>query len=275
MAESLGASHAHVRRLRRLGRHREDRWEQGACVLEGPDLVSAALEQGHVLEALFVASGSREPFEELIRRAAATATPVFNVDPAVLARVAPAVTPQPLVAIATWPLVALDALAMTGLVLVAHDLRDPGNAGTIIRSADAAGASGVVFSGDSVDPTNPKVLRASAGSIFHLPVAVAPLPATLARARHVGARTWATVVRGGIELRDVPFTSPTVVVIGNESAGLDEATVASCDDALSIAMAGGAESLNAGVAASLIAFTARWWHVDHGDPLAGRSLTEL
>jgi TrmH family RNA methyltransferase len=275
VAASLGASHAHVRRLRRLARHREDRWEQGACVLEGPDLVSAALEHGHVLEALFVASGRRELYAELIQRAAVHATPVFDVDPAVLARVAPAVTPQPLVAIATWPLVALDDVVMSGLVLVVHDLRDPGNAGTIIRSADAAGARGVVFSGDSVDPTNPKVLRASAGSIFHVPVAVAPLAATLARARGAGARTWATVVRGGTELRDVPFTSPTLVVIGNESAGLDAASVASCDDTLSIAMVGRAESLNAGVAASLVAFAAQWWRADHGDPLAGRSLTEL
>jgi TrmH family RNA methyltransferase len=271
----LGASHAYVRRLRRLGRHREDRWEQGACVLEGPDLVSAALAHEHVLEALFVASGRREPFAELIERATAAGTPVFDVAPAVLTRVAPAVTPQTIVAIATWPLVALDAVAMTGLVLVVHDLRDPGNAGTIIRSADAAGANGVVFWCGGGDPTRPEDLRASAGSIFAVPVAVAPFADTLVRARGAGARTWATVVRGGTELRDVPFTSPTVVVIGNESAGLDEATVASCDDALSIAMAGGAESLNAGVAASLVAFTARWWRADHGDPLTGRSLTGL
>ncbi len=275
MAQALGASHAHVRRLRRLGRHREDRWEQRACVLEGPDLVSAALDRGHVLEALFVAGAGRELFTDLIRRVVEGGVPVYDVDAEVLARVAPAVTPQPLVAIATWPLVALEAVTMSGLVLVVHDLRDPGNAGTIIRSADAAGAHGVVFSGNSVDPTNPKVLRASAGSVFHVPVSVAPLATTLDRARRDGARVWATVVSGGTDVRAVSFAGPTVVVIGNESAGLDAATVASCDDALSIVMAGGAESLNAGVAASLIAFVARWGSTDHGGSPAGRSLTEL
>ncbi len=275
MAEALGASHAHVRRLRRLGRHRGDRREQGACVLEGPDLISAARESGHGLEMLFVASGRRESFVALIDDVILSGVPVVEVDPAVLARVAPAVTPQPIVAIASWPLVALDAVALRGLVVVAHDLRDPGNAGTIIRSADAAGATGVVFSGDSVDPTNPKVLRASAGSIFHIPVAVASWADTLARARREGARTWATVVHGATELRDVSFAGTTVVVIGNESAGLDDATVASCDGTLRIAMAGTAESLNAGVAASLIAFAAQWWRDDHGDPVSGRSLTGL
>ena len=111
--------------------------------------------------------------------------------------------------------------------MVLHDLRDPGNVGTIIRSADAAGAAAVVFTGQSVDPFNPKTLRASAGSIFHLPVVVASIDATLAHFSG-DAQLLATVVRGGRSHRDVDLTMPSVVVIGNEADGLDAATIERC-----------------------------------------------
>jgi TrmH family RNA methyltransferase len=142
--------------------------------------------------------------------------------------------------------------------MVLVDIRDPGNAGTLIRSADAAGASGVVFTGHSVDPFNPKTLRASAGSVFHLPVAVIEWDDALASLRARGARVYATVVRGGMSHRDVDFSGPSAVVIGNEALGLAEDVVAQCDEAITIEMAGSSESLNAGVAGSLIAFEALW-----------------
>ena len=116
----------------------------------------------------------------------------------------------------------------------------------------------MVFTGQSVDPFNPKTLRASAGSIFHLPVAVASLTATLEHFERAGARTYATVVRGGVDPRSIDFTAPSVVVIGNEADGLDAAAIEACDERVSIPMAGSSESLNAGVAASLIVFEALW-----------------
>jgi TrmH family RNA methyltransferase len=144
--------------------------------------------------------------------------------------------------------------------LVLHDLRDPGNVGTIIRSADAAGVTAVVLTGQSVDPFNPKTLRASAGSIFHLPVVVTSIEETAAH--FDGEQLLATVVHGGRSYREVDFTNPSVVVIGNESDGLDAATIALCGASISIPMDGKSESLNAGVAASLIVFEALWQRRD-------------
>jgi TrmH family RNA methyltransferase len=155
--------------------------------------------------------------------------------------------------------------------VVLHDLKDPGNVGTIIRSADAAGATAVIVTGQSVDPFNPKTLRASAGSIFHLPVVVASLEATLTQFRD-DAQLLATVVRGGRSHRDVDFTTPSVVVIGNEAVGLDDATIAACDETISIPMDGRSESLNAGVAASLIAFEALFQRRDAAASPSPRSL---
>jgi TrmH family RNA methyltransferase len=142
--------------------------------------------------------------------------------------------------------------------------------GTIIRSADAAGATAVVLSGQSVDPFNPKTLRASAGSIFHLPVVVASIEATLAH--FADTQLLATVVRGGRSYRDVDFTVASVVVIGNEADGLDASTIDRCGQSISIPMEGRSESLNAGVAASLIAFEALWQSRDAAKTPPPRSL---
>src|SRR6202020_334258 len=119
-----------------------------------------------------------------------------------------------------------------------HDVRDPGNAGTLVRSADAAGATAVVFTGHSVDPFNPKTLRATAGSIFHVPVAVAELSEALGSFSERGASTYATVVRGGVDHRSIDYRRTRVVVIGNEAEGLGDEAVALCDARISIAMAG-------------------------------------
>ncbi len=227
-------------------------------MLEGPDLVEAALDGGAEFEAIYVdgAPASRDEWRALTNHAARQGVRVFYLAPGVLERVASATAPQPVLAAVRLPLVELETVPSTGLVLVLHDVRDPGNAGTLVRSADAAGASGVVFTGQSVDPVNPKTLRATAGSIFRVPVACATLEATLASFSARGATSFATVVRGGRSYRDVDFTQPAVVVVGNEADGLDEASVALCDETVSIEMVGEAESLNAGVAGSLILFEA-------------------
>jgi TrmH family RNA methyltransferase len=249
-----------VRRLRRLVQKRSLRWSEGVCVLEGPDLVASALAANSEFEAIYVdhAHASEWLSSELHDLASRHGVRVFSLAPGVLERVADASTPQPILAAVRLPVAEVADIACAGLVLVLHDLRDPGNAGTLIRSADAAGATAVIFTGHSVDPFNPKTLRATAGSIFHLPIAVGPLAATLQSFAERGAVTYATVVRGGVDHREIDYRQATVVVIGNEADGLDEESVARCDGALSIAMAGSSESLNAGVAGSLIAFEAMW-----------------
>lgn len=228
------------------------------CVLEGPDLVHAALESGVEFEAIYLdgAEATTASLADLCARAAKAGVRVFSLEAGVLAKVADAQTPQPVLAAVRFEHLEVEALTVTGLTLVLHDLRDPGNVGTIIRSADAAGAKAVVLTGQSVDPFNPKTLRATAGSAFHLPIVVATLERTLTHFTAGGANTLATVVRGGASFRDVDFSRATLVGIGNEASGLESETVARFSGSISIPMAGATESLNAGVASSLVAFEA-------------------
>jgi TrmH family RNA methyltransferase len=263
-----------VRRLRRLIQKRTLRWSEGVCVIEGPDLVRSALLASIEFEAIYVdADGAKnEAVRAVVSDASTRGVRVFSLAAGVLDRVADAATPQPIVAAVRVPVHELSAIPVEHLVLVLHDVRDPGNAGTLIRSADAAGASGVIFTGTSVDPFNPKTLRATAGSIFHTPVAVASLEDTLASFRTRGATVLATVVRGGTSHRDVDLTKPTLVLIGNEAEGLSDEVIDLCDGSITIAMAGDNESLNAGVAGSLIAFEALWQRQDTKRPPTTPSL---
>jgi RNA methyltransferase, TrmH family len=249
-----------VRRLRRLLQKRTLRWSEGVCVIEGPDLIGAAFRAAIEFEAIYVDGDAIKTAStrDLVTDASKRGVRVFSLAPGVLDRVADAATPQPIMAAIRMPVHELSSVPTTHLVLVLHDVRDPGNAGTLIRSADAAGASGVIFTGTSVDPFNPKTLRATVGSIFHLPVAVASFEDTVATFHSRGATVLATVVRGGTNHRDVDLTKPTLVVIGNEADGLSDEVVALCDESITIEMAGANESLNAGVAGSLVVFEALW-----------------
>jgi TrmH family RNA methyltransferase len=242
------------------------------CVLEGPDLVEAALVSGVEFEAVYVDAAALDvaSINALTQRAGDAGVRVFALEEGVVERIADAQTPQPVLAAVRFEQPDVASVPRAGLVLVLHDLRDPGNVGTIIRSADAAGATAVVLTGQSVDPFNPKTLRASAGSIFHLPVVVASIDETLTH--FTGAQLLATVVRGGRSHREVDFTTPSVVVIGNEADGLDAATIERCGATVSIVMDGRNESLNAGVAASLIAFEALWQRRDAAAAPSPRSL---
>ena len=259
----MGSSHQRVRRLRRLVQKRSLRWSEGVCVLEGPDLVDAALASGVEFEAVYVDAASIEipSIDALTQRAGEAGVRVFALDEGVVERIADAQTPQPVLAAVRFEQRDVTSIPKAGLILVLHDLRDPGNVGTIIRSADAAGATAVILSGQSVDPYNPKTLRASAGSIFHLPVVVASIEKALDYFEG-DAQLLATTVRGGRSHREVDFTITAVVVIGNEAEGLDDATIDRCGQTISIPMDGRSESLNAGVAASLIAFEALWQRRD-------------
>ena len=233
------------------------RWREDACVLEGPDLVEAALAAGAELEALYVdAARADDPrLEALVARARDAGVRAFALAPGVLERVADAVTPQGILAAARLPVATLEAVR-PGTVLVLCDLRDPGNVGTLIRTADATGAAAVVLCGPGVDPTNPKALRASAGSIFHVPVVVAELDDALADLRAKGARVLASVARGGDDPCACDLTGPCALLIGNEATGLTEADVARCDGSLTIPMVGRAESLNAAMAGAMLAYEA-------------------
>jgi len=175
----------------------------------------------------------------------------------VMERVASTVTPQPLLAVVSYrpsPWATLDGAT---LVVACVDVRDPGNLGTVIRTADAAGVDAVVCCDGTVDPTNPKTLRSTAGSLFHVPVVHGGSAAeALAELSARGFTTVATVVRGGTDYVAFDWTRPVALVLGNEAAGLDPALVAELDAGVTVPMAGRAESLNVGVSAAVLCFEA-------------------
>jgi TrmH family RNA methyltransferase len=248
-------------------------------VAEGAELIRTALDVGASVESVYVSpDGGDDPAtQEVCRRALAVGARVFPLAPGVLERVADTVTPQPVLAVlpmladadavreptpdagadATNTAVAPWSPAPGALVVVLVDVRDPGNAGTVLRAADAAGATAVVFAAESVDPYNPKTVRASAGSLFHVPFTVRPDPVGLAAGfATAGFRTLATVVRDGEDYAGLDWSVPTAVFFGNESSGLDPALTARLDGTVAIPMAGRAESLNVGVASAVVAFEA-------------------
>jgi RNA methyltransferase, TrmH family len=233
-------------------------------VAEGAELIRCALEAGMPVESLYVSPAGEDDraAREVCHRASAAGARVFPLAPGVLERVADTVTPQPVLAVvpmlaeppagaAVW------AAAPGALIVVLVDVRDPGNAGTVLRAADASGSTAVVFAGHSVDPYNPKTVRASAGSLFHVPLAVRDDPYTVGEElAAAGFRTLATVVRGGRDYAELDWSVPTAVFLGNESSGLDPDLCTSLSGSLAIPMAGRAESLNVGVAGAVVCFEA-------------------
>jgi RNA methyltransferase, TrmH family len=253
---ALGARHQKVDRLRRLTRRRSVRASERVFVLEGAKLLSEALDARATVEAVFVAPGA-EGTDAVVQRAFDAGARVHLLEPGVLERVGGTVTPQPVVALAPFCDVDLETVAGATLVVVCVDVRDPGNAGTVLRSAEAAGAGAVVFCDGSVDVFNPKTVRASAGSLFHVPVVNGGEPvAVLDRLATAGLRRLGTVARGGTPYDETDLMAPVALVLGNEAHGLPEGLEAHLDDAVTIPMAGRAESLNVGMAAAVVCFEA-------------------
>ena len=189
-------------------------------------------------------------------RATAGDTVWYAVDDAAVADIADAVTPQGIVARCRSVVQTLDALPTDArLVAVGVDVRDPGNAGSIIRAADAAGADAVVFAGDSVDPLNPKAVRATVGSLFHLPVIVERDLSTVVEAlREHGFGLLAADGGGDADLFEIDLSQPTAWLFGNEAHGLgSSADVA--DRRVAIPIYGRAESLNLATAAAICLFS--------------------
>jgi TrmH family RNA methyltransferase len=185
---------------------------------------------------------------------------IFELEEGVLARVAGTVTPQPVLAVLRMPVHSMaDVMArQPRLVVVCVDVRDPGNAGTVVRSAWAAGADAVVCCEGTVDMWNPKAVRSSAGAVLHVPVVAAPAPAaTLEEIGRWGLHRWGTVSEGGEDYAAADLTQPCAFVLGNEAAGLPlDELQSGLDGLVSIPMAGGAESLNVGMAAAVLCFEA-------------------
>ena len=256
MADPIGIRHHSMQRLRRLSRRRSARTEEGAFVVDGPTLLAEALDAGvHVDE---VVATSDCP-DGLLARASAAGAEVHLVRATDLSRVVDTVTPQPVAAVARFAAVSpAEAASSAGpLALVLVGVADPGNAGTLLRSAEAAGAGAVLFCDDAVDPFGPKCVRSSAGSVFRLAVVrEAPADAALDALAAAGLRTVATVARGGRPYDQVDLGGPVGLVLGSEAHGLPARLSAAVDVAVTIPMAGRAESLNVAMAGTVLCFEA-------------------
>jgi len=242
-----------VRAVQKLAK-RKARQESGLFLVEGPQAVSEALAaHPELVVELYLTPKARERAEYLPAAIEAGAQ-VQTVSEQVLAAMADTVTPQGVVAVCRMLPASVSAIVKRSprLVAVVHEVRDPGNAGTIIRAADAAGADAVILTGDAVDPYNPKVVRSTTGSLFHLPVAQGKLPEVAKALRKAGLQLLATDLAGEElpALREL-LAGPTAWIFGNEAHGLDPEAVRLADRSVKLPIYGRAESLNLATAAGV------------------------
>ncbi|MEJ7832726.1 MAG: RNA methyltransferase [Nocardioides sp.] len=285
-ATPLSAGNARVKAARRLSR-RSERSVRRLFLADGPKAVAGALSvQGCVVE-VFATPAATEQYADL-----ATAAPAWTlVDDRALAGLSDSVTPAGVVAVCRFLDVPLSTVVEVRgfqtprpsapqptspraskpplLIAICADVRDPGNAGTVIRTADAAGADGVVLAGSSVDPYNPKTVRASVGSLFHVPIAIEPDPAAAVRAaRAEGLVVLAADGAGEVELFDADdfLGRPTAWLFGNEARGLPDNLAALADHRVRIPIHGQAESLNLSTAAALCLYASARAQRTRGGP---------
>lgn len=250
----------HIKQARKMTR-RAGRAKAGRFLAEGPQAVREALaggSAGRSMHALFVGESAAVRHVELVESAIAADVPVYHAEDAALSALSETVTPQGIVAVCDALTVPLGVAITPGarLVTVLAEVRDPGNVGTVIRSADAAGADAVVLTTGSVDPLGGKAVRASAGSIFHLPIATdADIATTVRHAREHGLTVLAAAGSGGMDLDDAADSGllgrPTAWVFGNEAWGMPETTLELADEIVRVPIHGRAESLNLASAAAV------------------------
>jgi RNA methyltransferase, TrmH family len=244
------------------------RQRERAFLAEGPQAVAEALAMDGIVTDLFVTAAAQARHADLVAAAADAGITVQVISGEAMSELAQTVTPQGVLAVCGFIDVPLAAItrARPRLVALLANVRDPGNAGTVLRAADAAGADAVIFSDACVDPYNGKCVRASAGSLFHLPVAVLSsgaaqpeqgirLPAAIAELRAAGLRVIAADGRSGLTLDDPAarelLAGPTAWMFGNEAWGLPDELLALADASVAVPIYGRAESLNLATAAAV------------------------
>lgn len=248
-----------VKRAAALSRKKE-RVAQGRFVVEGPQAVRELLaHRPELADVVYATTGYESWQDEIDELSYDRGVPLERVTDAVLAAMCETVHPQGVVAVArTWETPLETAFSGAKLVAVMHEVRDPGNAGAVLRAADAAGADAVVFAGESIDPFHPKVVRSTTGSLFHLPVAVAAsLDEVIEAAQAAGVTPLAADVRGGdlLEARaEGVLAAPVAWVFGNEARGLTEQDRELIGRAVKLPIYGAAESLNLATAASVLLY---------------------
>lgn len=240
-------------KLARTLQSRKGRKEAGLFLVEGTKLLAEALAWGRTPTLTFATETWWQAHEALAPFAGLTGER-FVVSPHVLDAIATTETPDPVVAVLPLPDLAPVVLPPRALVAIAHRLQDPGNLGTLIRAADAAGAAAVLVTPETVDPFAPKTVRASMGSLFHLPVFREDLAAFHARCPELPIAALTLGAERSLYAHD--YTAGVAFLIGNEGAGLAPEDAAIADWQVRIPMPGHAESLNAAMAATICLYEA-------------------
>jgi RNA methyltransferase, TrmH family len=257
---------------------RQGRRKTGRFVVEGPQAVRSALAAGVVIRDLFMDDDAGAAFPDIAASARELGLDVCRATPEVLAAMGETAQPQGVLAVCDQlPAGDLDAvMAAPGPVVVLDEVTDPGNVGTVIRTSDAVGAAGVVLTAGSADVHNGKVVRSTAGSLFHLPVLSGLAIATVAEAaarhgRPVVAATGDAAVDLFAAVDDGLVGPRTCWIVGSEAHGVSEAARSAADLALRIPMQGRAESLNAAVAAAVVLYVTAHAATGSGDSGRGPS----
>ena len=255
-----GASHSSVKRYRELARNPHTNGHERELLLDGPHLLLEARKSGLPIEsaAFEQAALSDASVRALAEQLVADGADVFIVSRKTLETMSPVRTPAGAVGIARRTVPSLtDALASrNALVVVAHDVQDPGNVGGIVRTAEAAGATAFVATSATADPFGWKAVRGSMGSALRLPIARGDIADVLHALRAQRVVTNALVPNGGVRLFDADFTKPSALVLGSEGLGLPAAVLKQLDRRITVPMRGPVESLNVGVAAALVLYEA-------------------
>lgn len=253
-----------VKAARRLTR-RASRVSTRRFLAEGPQAVREALGLPGCVVEVFATQPAAERHSDLREAATVAGVPWLTTEVAALATLSDTVSPQGIVAVCHALDRPLDEVVTDAgrLLVICADVRDPGNAGTVLRCADAVGADGVVLAEDSVDPYNGKAVRASAGSLFHLPVSTgASVAEAVAAARAAGLRVLAADGSGAVSLDERLDTgglaAPTAWLFGNEARGLPAQLRALADEVVRVPIYGRAESLNLATAAAVCLYASAW-----------------
>ena len=231
--------------------------DDGHCAIEGIHILEEALRSGLRVKAVFFSQSAEQRAAKLLPQIGSQTETILLPDE-VFKSAVPTDTPQGVAALIKPRASKLDELLAPGnpLILGAAGLQDPGNLGTIIRSAEAFSASGMLLLENTVSPINPKVIRASAGSIFRLPIVKGNSTVTIAMLKSSGIRIAATSSHKGQPLPEVDLQKPICVFIGSEGHGVPKDLLVNVDETIVIPHSPKVESLNAGIAASLILYEA-------------------
>ena len=235
---------------------KDARSSTGLFLLEGPQGLKEALARPKLIVELYATEEAVDRYAELFDRARAARIEVQLVTEPVLKALTDTTTPQGVVAVCEQLDVSLDDIiaAKPKLIALLANIRDPGNAGTVLRAADASGADAVLFSANSVDVYNPKVVRSTTGSVFHLPFAVdVDIEEAITKLKAAGLQVFAANGGGDTipSLGDETLAKPTVWVFGNEAWGFEPETLELVDREVAVPIYGAAESLNLATAASI------------------------